>query len=362
MKTFGVLVLLCVFATGALAAGLKVPGTYATIQAAVDAAVDGDVIKVSAGTYVENVSVNGKTGITIKRVGGGQVVVDAGGTGTPLTIEGGSTNILVSNLTLQNSADSSGVVIMFSSDIHLEGCKVLDVAFDGVGVLLTFNVWITNCSIKNVGLHGIELVTADCVISGNTIKNAVECGVLVVGERNTVDSNVIKSTGFAGIQLGDSPATCEDSLVLENTIRESLDGIYVDATAIDCSILDNTIKEPLSDGIEVQSLAVGHVIDGNTVKKPGDSGFELDALNLRVTRNKVKKSVDDGFFIQWNAAECLLYGNIAKKCADDGFQVDGTDNSLVGNTATGSGDFDLQDANPAGSNAYVDNTFGSIGP
>jgi hypothetical protein len=38
--------------------------TYATIQAAVDAAVDGDTIEISAGTYTEDVTITGKA-ITI---------------------------------------------------------------------------------------------------------------------------------------------------------------------------------------------------------------------------------------------------------------------------------------------------------
>lgn len=59
--------------SGALKAEMiEVPGDYATIQAAVDAAVDGDVIKVGPGTYAEQIVISGKNFIQLK---GDQAVI-----------------------------------------------------------------------------------------------------------------------------------------------------------------------------------------------------------------------------------------------------------------------------------------------
>src|SRR5262245_18654835 len=50
--------------------------TYATIQEAVDAAVSGDIVLVSAGTFREQVTVSGKD-ITIQGAGAGQTIIES---------------------------------------------------------------------------------------------------------------------------------------------------------------------------------------------------------------------------------------------------------------------------------------------
>ncbi|MBZ0243302.1 MAG: hypothetical protein K8F24_08830 [Bacteroidales bacterium] len=65
---------------------LNVPGDYATIQAAIDAAKAGDVIQVAAGTYNENVNANIR--LTIEGAGSGQTIIN-GGTGVVLQLVAG---------------------------------------------------------------------------------------------------------------------------------------------------------------------------------------------------------------------------------------------------------------------------------
>ena len=57
-----------------LGATINVPGNYATIQAAIDAAVSGDLIVVAANTYAEAITIDNKT-LTIQGAGAGSSII-----------------------------------------------------------------------------------------------------------------------------------------------------------------------------------------------------------------------------------------------------------------------------------------------
>jgi len=65
-------------AAGAQAATWNVPGDYATIQQAINAASAGDTILVAAGTYHESLSWSGKD-LTLQGAGEGASIIDPSG-------------------------------------------------------------------------------------------------------------------------------------------------------------------------------------------------------------------------------------------------------------------------------------------
>lgn len=74
-------VLLCAILSGnAIAHGsvIDLPADQATIQDAIDAAENGDVIRVAPGAYFENLNFNGKA-ITVKSSNGNKVTIIDGG-------------------------------------------------------------------------------------------------------------------------------------------------------------------------------------------------------------------------------------------------------------------------------------------
>ena len=90
MSYRGILLVACCFVGSASAATLNVPANYSTIQAAIDAANNGDTVLVASGTYHEQFDFEGKA-ITVKSTESGFAILD----GTDLRSLLGSTTAKV---------------------------------------------------------------------------------------------------------------------------------------------------------------------------------------------------------------------------------------------------------------------------
>ena len=93
LRSIGVVFFVCV-AAAATAAEIHVPADHPTIQAAIDAAHDGDAVIVSPGRYAENINFLGKA-ITVQSTDPGDpdvvaaTIIDAAGAGRCVTFAGG---------------------------------------------------------------------------------------------------------------------------------------------------------------------------------------------------------------------------------------------------------------------------------
>lgn len=76
MKILGAMFLLFLFPVGAVCNVLHVPGDYAKIQDAIDAAANGDTVLVAAGTYMECIDFEGKAIVVISEDGPGSTTID----------------------------------------------------------------------------------------------------------------------------------------------------------------------------------------------------------------------------------------------------------------------------------------------
>ncbi|MCU1376745.1 MAG: hypothetical protein JWO68_4031, partial [Actinomycetia bacterium] len=114
-------------------------GGFATIQAAVNMAQDGDTILVAAGTYAENVTINSIDGLTIKGVGG-TVEVD-GQFSVTGTLDGG---LKLEDITIDAAGHQYGLFVSASStgaagSISLDGVTIENATQNGLAYIRTGN-------------------------------------------------------------------------------------------------------------------------------------------------------------------------------------------------------------------------------
>ena len=105
----------------AAAAELSVPGSFATIQAAIDAAVDGDTVVVAPGAYIENLTL--KTGVDVRGEEAARTFIEPATSTAPAVLASSIDNVLFANLTIINA--QTGFDVITSTNLRIAN-TVLD--------------------------------------------------------------------------------------------------------------------------------------------------------------------------------------------------------------------------------------------
>ena len=194
---------------------------YATIQDAISAneTVDGNTIKVDAGTYYEPVSIY--KSITLVGDGNGATIIDGNGTGV-LTGQGSNRAIVllrangisIMNLTIRDAGLNYGPGgydacidgAYGQSAIDVENCILQNA---GTGMVFAFGV--SSITINNNTISDIDGLAID--IGGGTVPTATNV---------TISNNIISDAGYSGINLDGYTTNCT---VVNNTVTDSSFGI-----------------------------------------------------------------------------------------------------------------------------------------
>jgi parallel beta-helix repeat protein len=352
---------------------LKVPSQFETIQAAVDAAVAGDVVQVAKGIYDENVVVS-TSGITLKGKG---ATIDGRILGNCLAIN--ANDVTVESLTLINGAGeplpdggTTGGVQAIGTGITLSKLTVHD--FGTFGIQLQGTGTVTGCKVDTGHGDGIDVITGDIVSDPITVisKNKVsrcDVGIFASGgvfliEKNTID--VCKEVGMdVEVGSGTRGVPAAQTTISKNTIRLALSvGLEVDQELIKSPgvLVENNTLELNAHGCHLVGFSI--TAEGNTIQDNVLDGLVLEGSNCTLTKNKVKDSGLLGIIVGSAGATDgtsaptganTLDQNTVQGNAGDGVLVISSGNTVTGSTVKDNGGDGIQVVLTADDNQITDN-------
>ena len=211
----------------------NVPGNFSTIQAAIDASIDGDIVRVDVGTYVENIDFNGKD-ITVESVGGPELtIIDGNQNGTTVKfMSGESQKAIFDGFTITNgtgtlgetsAALGGGILIQYASSPMLKNLivsnnsAVAGAVPDGAGGGIAISVY-SNPVLEDIIITGNESVW------GGGLSIAHNSSPLIKDVE--IDNNEV-SQGGAGVYIGQYAAPIFESVYIHDNVALAGGGLFL---------------------------------------------------------------------------------------------------------------------------------------
>ncbi len=271
---------------------------FCDIQAAIDAASDGDKIKVSRGTYTENINLNKDVYLRARS----RVTIDGGGTGSVLEITASGSK--VKGFRITNGED--GVVL------------------DGVnGVVVKANRIYDNTD------NGVELIDADDnEFEDNDVYDNLNNGFVVDGDSdgNTFEDNEAENNVF-GFQVFGNNNTFEDNEAEDN----SASGFSVLGNGN--TFEDNEAEDNLQNGFDV--FGNSNMFEDNEAEDNALIGFAVFGNDNTFEDNEAEDNFA-GFAVFGD--NNTFEDSEAEDNASSGFSDMGTGNSFEDNDDDDNGD------------------------
>jgi hypothetical protein len=251
---------------GSLTRTLTVPGQYATIQSAIDAAKSGDTVSVKAGVYNEKLKF--KEGIVLRGESRDTTIVRYAA--APIAVVGQSS---------------------YDAPLEVRNCKsgrVEQLSFEQTAADPRQSTGNNNlCRIDAIMVSNSSIVIKDCRAT-----SAAACGIDVsdAGSAPTLIENQCRFSAAAGIlfEVG-GQGSAENNVCEQN----QLDGIFVVGAGTAPTLTNNQCRLNKRHGIDFQTSAHGKA-ERNVCEQNGDSGIvasdvgtEPQLINNRCRFNKL---------------------------------------------------------------------------
>ncbi len=330
---------------------------YLTIQSAIDAAMENDIIDCDEWIFNERVNIN-KT-ITLQGSGNNTIIEGTGtpGTGHAIGIPNGIQNVTIKDLRIQNFSGVGGIAaLQNNSGLEINNVTLNNITPGGVAqgaiyvngigginnidilnntvtntgagrAIVIWNGFKQNINISNnhvednTGCCGIELqdgTASGVTIMGNHVENMGDNGIGVVGLTsgagpNVISGNTIIDCGRFGIEVklpyGTGQATGDGSIVVEdNTISQSapfstlraselrdLGGIVV----IRRGWVGSENNEDIPQGVIVRENTISGYAQNNGLSNSEGFGIVVEGISHQVydnilTNNDIGVQVQSG--------------------------------------------------------------------
>ena len=310
----------------AFADTLNVPSDFGSIQAAVDAASDGDTVRVRGGSYEEFVVISKRIRLDGRR--------------SPFLL--GSIDIQADRVTVQGfdirrELEDNGFGIRVAGDrARVRRNNVLIVNIDdddgeGILVLGDRNEIEDNEAIG--GSNPIDVRGNNNEILDNSARSAIDDGFSVTGSYNLLEDNEASGSGTeaAGMDIRGT-----DNTLIDNKANNNDDGFIV--------------------------FGEGHLFQGNDANDNEFSGFTVNCDFC--VFNGLNQSVDNGQGFRVNGDGNLFDDNEADDNEEQGWFIFGDNNRFIGNGADNNGigmaENDSATGNEFEENSCKDNNIAAV--
>ena len=370
---------LALLAAGAAAqATILVPKDHPTIQAAVDAANDQDKILISAGTYAENVVIDG--GHLLFITGKGKVVI-APAAGDAVKIQD-SDFVFLTNI--RTEGGDIGFHLVGSTSCQMVKCRVEGTTGDGVRIEGGASNLLQKMIIEDAGANAVAFATGipeftnnNTVIACKLVRPTLD-GVGINGSNNQVITTTIQNAGRDGIAVEATTLAASSNFERSKIIKPVRHGVLY--TGDGMLVSRCTIVQPGGHGVEFTD-GTGNGVGQTKLIKCGDDAVVIGGDNCELSKLKITKPAGDGVLMTGDNAIVFLNkvsgpdgngfsiqgfngdydGNKSSGADLSGFLLEGMQNTLSANKASGSGSFDLNNPVPANNTVDPDNKFKTTG-